>query len=99
MEADHLDQAHDLGLGAAEDEVAAAEPQAAGEVGEVHHQGGVGEAQLTQVHDHVGRDGLGLGEGAAAQALRRDVLVAAAAQDGPVFVEPDDAPNLPDGRG
>jgi hypothetical protein len=51
VEADDLDEALDLGLGAADEELAAGLAEAAGDHGQVDHQRGVGEDQLVEVDE------------------------------------------------
>jgi hypothetical protein len=51
VQADHLDEALDLGLGAADQELAAGLAEASGDHGQVDHQRGVGEDQLVEVDE------------------------------------------------
>jgi len=81
MDPDHLDQGPDLGLGAAQQEHAAAHPQPAGEQRQVDHQRDIREAQLGEVDDDIGRGPDRARDRAAPDALRRSILVACATED------------------
>ena len=53
MQADSLDQGVDLRLRAADEQVQALHPKAAGEDGEVEHQRRVGEHELGEIDDDI----------------------------------------------
>jgi hypothetical protein len=65
-----LDQRPDLRLGPADEQRPAANPQAAGEHGEVEHERCVGERKLGEVDDDVGLGANRPRESSAAEALR-----------------------------
>jgi metal-sulfur cluster biosynthetic enzyme len=90
-----LDQRDDLGLGTAQQDLAVAKAQAAGQRGQVQHQRRIGEHEPAEVDDHVGLCAQRPHERAPAAPLGRAVLVATAAQGRRLFVEVDDRANLP----
>jgi metal-sulfur cluster biosynthetic enzyme len=93
-------QPHDLDHGphrrlrVAEPEGAAVDTQPPRQHGEVEHQGGVPEPQLSQVDGHVAARVDGAGKGASARALRRPVLVSSTTEYRGRVIELDDPRNL-----
>jgi len=53
MEPNQLDQVHDLGFGAPQQDAAPPAPQTVGEHRQVDHQRGVGKVQIAQIYDHI----------------------------------------------
>jgi hypothetical protein len=89
-----LDQCPDLRLGAAQVDGASPHPQPPSEHREVEHQRSVGETELAEINDHVGLGTDGARQRLAPRALRRSVLVAAAAQNAVPVIEIDDRGKL-----
>jgi metal-sulfur cluster biosynthetic enzyme len=91
VQADELDQRADLGLSIAQQDRAAAYPQAACQHRQVEHQRCVREHELAEVDDDVRLGGDRAHERAAPTCLRRPVLVTAATQDRGFVCKLDDA--------
>jgi hypothetical protein len=94
VQADRLDQRADLGLGASQQDGAPVGAQTAREPREVEHQRRVGEHELAEVDDDVGLRSDRPRQRPSAPALRRAILVSAAAQGGRLVIEIDDARNV-----
>jgi hypothetical protein len=80
MQADELDQVHDLGLGAAQEKLAVATAESIREHRQVHHQRSIGEVEITQVDDDIGLSPKSQHERAPAQALGAPILVSGTQQ-------------------
>jgi metal-sulfur cluster biosynthetic enzyme len=90
VQPDGLHEPQHVRLGAAEPQGLAAGAQALGQAREVDHQRQVGEAQLGEVDDDVGRGAQGRRERPPAEPAGGTVLVALDAQQRELFVERDD---------
>jgi metal-sulfur cluster biosynthetic enzyme len=75
MQADQLDQVHDLRLRTLQEQPPLAPPQAVREHREVDHQRGVGEDQIAQIHEDVTLGAKGEHERASAKTLRAPILI------------------------
>jgi hypothetical protein len=80
VQADHLDDAPDLGLWAVDADQPARPAQAPRDDRQVQQERAVCERQLAQVDNEVALGRKSAGEGPAARSARRDVLVSRAAQ-------------------
>jgi metal-sulfur cluster biosynthetic enzyme len=85
-----FDHTADVGLRVAKAQLPAAGPQPAGDERKVQHERGVGEAQISQVDDHVVVRPQRAGQRRPPAGLGRKVLVTAASQHGGLFAEVDD---------
>jgi hypothetical protein len=94
VQPDQLDQRHDLGLGAAQQNRTAPAPEPPREHRQVEHQRRVGEHQLAEVDDDVTLGPESPGQGPAPEPLCRPILVAATAQSRRLVLEVDDSDNL-----
>jgi hypothetical protein len=99
MEPEHLDQGADLRLGAADTDRPAVRPQPPSQDGEVEHQRGVGEHQLSEIDDDVGLRADRSGQRGTAKSLGIAVLLATAAEGRRLVVEVNDPRNLLNPRG
>jgi hypothetical protein len=80
VQADHLDDAPDLGLRAADADQTPGPAQASRDDRQVQQERAVGERQVAQVYDQIALGRKRAREGPAAPPPRRDVLVSRAAQ-------------------
>jgi metal-sulfur cluster biosynthetic enzyme len=90
VQADELDQRPDLGLSIAQQDRAAAYPQAARQHRQVEHQRCVREHQFGEVYDNIRLCPDRAHQGAAPTSLRRPVLVSAATENGRFVCKLDD---------
>jgi metal-sulfur cluster biosynthetic enzyme len=89
------DQSQYLGLGAAEQDRAAAYSQPPCQHGQVEHQGRVREHELAQIDDDITLRADRANQCLSSTSLRCPVLVSAAAQSRGRFIKSDDGRNLP----
>jgi hypothetical protein len=94
VQADDLDQGEDLRLRSAQADGPAAHAEAPGEQGQVDHHRRVGEHQLAEVDDDISLGADSASYRGATDALRRPVLVTAAAQRCDGVIEIDDGGKL-----
>jgi hypothetical protein len=92
VHAHQLDQCPNLGLGAAEQDRAAAYSQAPGEHRQVKHQGRIREHELTEVDHDIALRRDRADQSLPSTSLRGAVLVSAATQSRGLFIEGDDVP-------
>ena len=100
MQADHLDEAVDLRLGAADAELAVALAQAPRDQREIHDQGRIGEDQLVQVDENRPPGMQRSRQRGPSEALGGPILVTGTADHRGVFAERDDGvpePTQPSG--
>jgi hypothetical protein len=90
VQADQLDQVHDLGLGPVQDQSPLAPTQAVRQHRQVDHQGRVSEHEATQIHEDVTLSAKGEYERPSTKALRTPILVSGAKQHRRVGGELDD---------
>ncbi len=94
VQARQLDERHDLRLRAADPQRAPACPESSGEDGEVEHDRGIGEYELTQIDRDVAVGANRPGESGSSRRLRAAILVADTMQSGSAVIELDDRRNL-----
>jgi hypothetical protein len=78
VEANELDQVHDLWLGPAQEKLAVAAAQSIREHRQIHHQGRIGEIKVTQIDDDIGLSAKSEHKSAPTKALGAPILVTSA---------------------
>lgn len=90
MQSDELDQPADVGLRAAQEDLAAMGAQPPCEYRKIDHERGVGEPQLGEVDNDIRLRADRTSEGRSTRTLRDPILVSTAAKNRGIVIEDDD---------